>query len=352
MNGFARTYWFAWGLLVLTAAFTGVASVKAAFFGGLVAAVIPTLLTRVFERVGLSLAALIGAAAGVLWVFLVLGYTKLWGDPEDLVWAYWTLGLDLSIKAAGFAGTGLMAALVVRQGFGRAAMWGVLLAAAMTVLPYGFIAWVDYRRAGPIEVVCLISADVPTHEGPYRNPGAQVPVITPEESKWLKQEMLVVQGVAGTEVIDTHDHRYWPLWRSRFVYPGNPGGVLRRVVLVVSPEIKKGVHWKIPLSAQPDGITLAYLDEAGAKIMAAEGGSSSGVSLEIDEVMHAKEGTMLPDYLEISVVRQSPLGQFYSPQPMVTKPVVFFKEPPVVDKVQEKPRLTRPTFEYDEPKAK
>ena len=351
MNGFARTYWFAWGLLVLTAAFTGVASIKTAFFGGLVAAVIPTLLTRVFERVGLRFAPLIGAAMGVLWVFLVLWYKKLAGDPEDLVWAYWTLGLDLSIKAAGFAGTGLMAALVVRTTFTRAAMMGVLLAAAMTVLPYGFIAWVDYERAGPVEVVCLSSADVPVDQGPYHNPGAQVPTILPEEGQVLKKAMLVVPGVAGPEAIDTKDHRYWPLWRTTLVYPGNPGGELRRVILVLSPELKNKQHWSVPLSAKPDGSSLIYLDEAKAQLWSSEGGTSSGVFLEVDAFFRSEGSGLVPDHLEVAVARHSPVGQFYAPQPAVTKPAAFFKNP-ALEKPLEKPRLVRPTFAPEAAPAK
>ena len=46
MKNYGRTYWFTWGFLILAAAFTGVASIKGAFFGGLVAAVASTLVTR------------------------------------------------------------------------------------------------------------------------------------------------------------------------------------------------------------------------------------------------------------------------------------------------------------------
>ena len=39
MKNYGRTYWFTWGFLILAASFTGVASVKGAFFGGMVAAI-------------------------------------------------------------------------------------------------------------------------------------------------------------------------------------------------------------------------------------------------------------------------------------------------------------------------
>ena len=99
MNAFARAYWFTWGFLVLAAAFTGVASLKDAFFGGLFAAIFSAALTRVYGRAGVRFAPLLGAAAGALWVWLALLRLRWFGDAEELGRAQWTLGVDISVHA-------------------------------------------------------------------------------------------------------------------------------------------------------------------------------------------------------------------------------------------------------------
>ena len=81
MKTYARTYWFTWGFLVLAALFTGGAvSLKDAFFGGLLAALLSAALTRPYERVGLRYAPLLGAAAGAAWV--LLGMLRLLKDGK------------------------------------------------------------------------------------------------------------------------------------------------------------------------------------------------------------------------------------------------------------------------------
>jgi len=134
MNTYARTYWFTWAFLVIAAALTGVASLKSAFFGGLFAALLSALLSKVYERAGPRYAPLIGATAGPLWVIAMYFRIRWFGSPEDFEMAQWTLGTDISVHAAGFAGAALMTALRVRFEFPKAFGGGLLLAAAMTVV--------------------------------------------------------------------------------------------------------------------------------------------------------------------------------------------------------------------------
>ena len=106
MKTYALTYWFTWGFLVVAAAFTGVASLKDAFFGGLFASGLSALLTRAYVRAGARYAPLLGAAAGTLWAVLMFLRLRWFGQPDDFLSAQWTLGIDISVHAAGFAGAG------------------------------------------------------------------------------------------------------------------------------------------------------------------------------------------------------------------------------------------------------
>lgn len=160
---------------------------------------------------------------------------RWFGSAEDFQMAQWTLGTDISVHAAGFAGAALMTALRVRFEFPKAFGGGLLLAAAMTVVPYGVIAWIDHRVAGPVDLVVLVSAEVPVGEGPIRRPGAVQAKLTPDEILFLKERMLVVEGPGGIEVVDEQGRRYWPLVRRRLVYPGNPGGPVRTVLFILPP---------------------------------------------------------------------------------------------------------------------
>ncbi len=344
MKAFGRTYWFTWAFLVLAAALTGVASLKDAFFGGLVAALFSTALTRVYARSGLSFAPLIGAAAGAVWVLLMLLKSKWWGYAEDYEQASWALGVDISVHAAGFAGAGLMTALLSRWSLGRSALAGLALAAAMTAIPYGFIAWVDHRVAGPVEVVLLVSTEVPSDQGPYRAPGAVVAQLSPEEIKELKQNLLVVSGPGGDEVIDEQGRRYWPLWRRRLIYPGNPGGPVRTAIVLLPPDVMSRESWVIPVSLSPSGVQVASLG-SGQKVSTMNKSVSQAVTLKIaTEIKHEGENVTV-SAISLEVSRSSPVGSFYSLVAARSFPAAFAQAPMMASPVIKKDLLRRPSFD-------
>lgn len=332
MKNYGRTYWFTWGFLILAAAFTGVASIKGAFFGGLVAAVASTLVTRPYERLGPRFAPLLGALLGVLWAIAKLYYVQWTGDVDDYAFARWNLGTAIAIHAAGFAGGALLAALAAAQPLGRSVLAGGLLAAAMTAVPYGLIDWVDHRVAGPVEIVLFASAPVPANEAPQRRPGAEAPVLTPDEVKSLKESLLVVEGPGGLEVLDDLGRRYWPLWRKRFNYPGNRGGPVRRVLVFIPPDERSpedalpiaGVgKWNFVVGADPRGVCVVRLGgERGAVTVAPELFKSITVTLEQQGATNgataARSAHAPYQVCSIAVVRRSPLGEFYLPDPVKT----------------------------------
>jgi hypothetical protein len=328
MKNYGRTYWFTWGFLILAASFTGVASVKGAFFGGLVAAIASTLATRPYERLGPRFAPLLGAGLGVLWAIAKLYYVQWTGDADDYAWARWNLGTAIAIHAAGFAGGALLAALAAAQPLGRSVLAGGVLAAAMTAVPYGFIDWVDYRVAGPVEVVLFASAPVLANEAPQRRPGAEAPVLAPDELKMLKESLLVVEGPGGLEVLDDLGRRYWPLWRKRFNYPGNRSGPVRRVLVLMPPDERSPEDampiaglgkWNFVVGADPKGVCIVRLGgERGAITIAPELVQSITLTLEQQGAATAAARAAHAPYqfCAISVVRQSPFGQFYIPDPV------------------------------------
>jgi hypothetical protein len=332
MKNYGRTYWFTWGFLILAAAFTGVASIKGAFFGGLVAAVASTLVTRPYERLGPRFAPLLGALLGVLWAIAKLYYVQWTGDVDDYAFARWNLGTAIAIHAAGFAGGALLAALAAAQPLGRSVLAGGLLAAAMTAVPYGLIDWVDHRVAGPVEVVLFASAPVLANEAPQRRPGAEAPVLTPDEVKSLKESLLVVEGPGGLEVLDDLGRRYWPLWRKRFNYPGNRGGPVRRVLVFIPPDERSpedalpiaGVgKWNFVVGADPRGVCVVRLGgERGAVTVAPELFKSITVTLEQQGATNgattARSAHAPYQVCSIAVVRRSPFGEFYLPDPVKT----------------------------------
>lgn len=332
MKNYGRTYWFTWGFLILAAAFTGVASIKGAFFGGLVAAVASTLVTRPYERLGPRFAPLLGALLGVLWAIAKLYYVQWTGDVDDYAFARWNLGTAIAIHAAGFAGGALLAALAAAQPLGRSVLAGGLLAAAMTAVPYGLIDWVDHRVAGPVEVVLFASAPVLANEAPQRRPGAEAPVLTPDEVKSLKESLLVVEGPGGLEVLDDLGRRYWPLWRKRFNYPGNRGGPVRRVLVFIPPDERSpedalpiaGVgKWDFVVGADPRGVCVVRLGgERGALTVAPELFKSITVTLEQQGATNgataARSAHAPYQVCSIAVVRRSPFGEFYLPDPVKT----------------------------------
>ncbi|MBM3867516.1 MAG: hypothetical protein FJ384_01115 [Verrucomicrobia bacterium] len=313
MKTYALTYWFTWAFLVVAAAFTGVASLKDAFFGGLFASGLSALLTRTYVRAGARYAPLLGATAGTLWVVAMFLRLRWFGQPDDFLSAQWTLGIDISVHAAGFAGAGLLVALRERHDFGRALAGGLSLAAAMTAIPYGVIAWIDHRVAGPLEVVLLVNADVRPDEGPVRRVGAVRAELTPPEDAFLKERMLVVDGPGGTEVLDEAGRRYWPLWRRRLIYPGNPGGPVRTLVVLLPPDLSAET-WELPVHQEPTGLALAVLGPAKS-VRFSGGPASQAVRVELTLAVGERDGAPFYRHLQAEVFRRSPVGDFYAPVP-------------------------------------
>ncbi len=353
MKNYARTYWFTWAFLVLAAALTGVASLKDAFFGGLFAAALSALLTKAYEHAGPRYAPVLGAVAGTLWVVAMFFRIRWFGYAEDFELAQWTLGTDISVHAAGFAGAALMTALLARHEFPKALGGGLVLAAAMTVVPYGIIAWIDHRVAGPVELVLLVSADVPSDEGPIRRPGAVQASLTETETIFLKERMLVVDGPGGTEVVDDQGRRYWPLWRRRLIYPGNPGGPVRTVLLLLPPGLAGPETWDVPVHQDPDGLGLVTL---GAKKDARFSGGqiSRSVRLEVSLLVKAKDGSVAYQNLQVEASRQSPVGDLYAKvrtQGLAAAFPTTLAEPKSPAKPDPKSKSRRPSF-GDAPAAK
>lgn len=343
MKTFARTYWFTWGFLVLAAAFTGVASLKDAFFGGIFAAGLSAALTRVYERSGVGLAPLVGAAAGALWAMLMLWRIRWLGYPDEIASAQWTLGVDISVHAAGFAGAGLLTALLPRTSFAKAAFSGVSLAAAMTAVPFGFIAWIDHQLAGPVEVVLLVSPSLPSDEGPYRAPGALNVQLSPEEVELVRNRLLVVAGPGGNEVLDEQGRRYWPLWRRRLTYPGNPGGPVRRVFLLLPPDLVRTQSWTVPVSQAPRGAVLVLLDDQG-RLAVTPSGLSQSVRMEVLLRVRKNGDDTRFEALDIEVSRRSPFADLYAPVGVRGLSAEFAAAPSPARKDADKPRLSRPVF--------
>ena len=346
MKTYARTYWFTWAVLVVAAALTGVASLKDAFFGGLFAALLSALLTKAYERSGPRYAALIGAAAGTLWVVAMFFRIRWFGEPEKIQQAEWTLGTDISVHAAGFAGAALLTALLTRHAFPKALGGGLLLAAAMTVVPYGVIAWVDHRVAGPVELVLLVSAEVAPDEGPIRRVGAVQAVLTAAEIGFLKEHALVVEGPGGPEVVDGEGRRYWPLLRRRLVYPGNPGGPVRTVLLLLPPGLLTDETWEIPVHQDPHGLALVTLD-AQQSARFAGGSASQAVRLALSLAVKTSAGASAYQSLRVTTFRQSPVGNMYAPIPTLGLSAAFpttLVDPAPSAKPDEKIRPSRPSF--------
>ena len=204
-----------------------------------------------------------------------------------------------------------MTALLARHELPKALGAGFLLAAAMTVIPYGAIAWIDHRVAGPLEVVLLVSADVPAEEGPVRRPGAVQAVLAPDETAFLKEHLLVVDGPGGVEVLDEQGRRHWPLWRRRLVYPGNPGGPVRTLFVLLPPDLKVPEAWNVPVHQEPRGRALAVLG-SGKAVRFAGGPPSQSVRLSLSLTLRAKEGEVAYQNLQAEVSRRSPVGDLYA----------------------------------------
>lgn len=346
MKAYALTYWFTWAFLVIAAALTGVASLQDAFFGGIFAALLSALLTKVYERSGPRYAPLIGATAGTLWVVLMFFRIRWFGDDGDFARAQWTLGADISVHAAGFAGAALMTALLPRYEFFKALGGGLLLAAAMTLVPYGVIAWIDHRIAGPVEVVLMVSTEVAPDEGPIRRPGAVQAVLSSAEVAFLKERMLVVDGPGGSEAMDDQGRRYWPLWRRKLVYPGNPGGPIRTLLLVLPPDLSMGETWNVPVHQDSKGLAMATLGPKKS-VWFSGGPVSQAVRLEVSLTVKSKPEGVSYQNLQLEVFRQSPVGDLYAnirtQGPSVLFPVVLVDPKPPAN-IDDKGKPRRPNF--------
>jgi hypothetical protein len=346
MKTYARTYWFTWAFLVVAAALTGVASLKDAFFGGLFAALLSALLTKVYERSGPRYAPLIGATAGTLWVVLMFFRIRWLGYAEDFEMAQWTLGADISVHAAGFAGAALMTALLSRHDFAKALGGGLLLAAAMTVVPYGVIAWIDDRVAGPVELVLLVSPEVAPDEGPIRRAGAVQAVLSPAEVAFLKERMLVVDGPGGSEALDDQGRRYWPLWRRRLVYPGNPGGPVRTLLLLLPPDLSAGETWNVPVHQDPKGLAMATLGPKKS-VKFSGGPVSQAVRLDVTLAVGKKSDELIYRNLQVEAFRQSPVGDLYAnvrTQGLSAAFPLVLADPKSPAKADDKAKPRRPNF--------
>ena len=346
MKTHARTYWFTWAFLVVAAALTGVASLKDAFFGGLFAALLSALLTGVYERSGPRYAPLVGATAGTLWVVAMFFRIRWFGYADDFEMAQWTLGTDISVHAAGFAGAALMTALLARYDFPKALGGGLLLAAAMTVVPYGVIAWIDHRVAGPVELVVLVSAEAAVDEGPIRRSGAVQANLTPAEILFLKERMLVVEGPGGIEAVDESGRRYWPLVRRRLVYPGNPGGPVRTVLLILPPGLAAAENWSVPVHQDPQGLALVTLG-ARKDVKFSGGPASQAVRVDLSLTVKAKDDAITYQNLQVVTFRKSPVGDLYASirtQGIAAAFPTTLVDPKSPAKSEEKAKPRRPNF--------
>lgn len=354
MIAFARTYWFTWGFLIFAALFTGVHSVREIFFSGVIASLLSASATRGYEKLGYRYAPLLGAVLGIVWSSLMLLYVRWFGSADDYVIASWRLGTTMAIHVAGFAGAGLLTALVTKHSLGRSLAAGTILSCAMTAIPYGFIAWVDARLAGPIEIVALVSANVPPNEVPVRRPGTDVAKISDEEMALLKEKWLVTKGQSEFEVIDEQGRRYWPLWRKTFVYPGNPSQETRRLFVLIPPDFSETGRWSLPLTSNPKGVSIVqfkYRPGSGFYTKTLLGRPpTQNISCEIN-FNAPKNSTNIETQgitATIKIKRLSPIGDFYSDDPIKSNLALQF--PPLIDKADEKiePDLKtkkRPSFD-------
>ena len=354
MIAFARTYWFTWGFLIFAALFTGVHSVREIFFSGVIASLLSASATRGYEKLGYRYAPLLGAVLGIVWSSLMLLYVRWFGSADDYVIASWRLGTTMAIHVAGFAGAGLLTALVTKHSLGRSLAAGTILSCAMTAIPYGFIAWVDARLAGPIEIIALVSANVAPNEVPVRRPGTDVAKISDEEMALLKEKWLVTKGPSEFEVIDEEGRRYWPLWRKTFVYPGNPSQETRRLFVLIPPDFSETGRWSLPLTSNPKGVSIVqfkYRPGSGFYTKTLLGRPpTQNISCEINFNAPTNSTNIETQGITatIKIKRLSPIGDFYSDDPIKSNLALQF--PPLIDKADEKiePDLKtkkRPSFD-------
>jgi hypothetical protein len=168
--------------------------------------------------------------------------------------------------------------------------------------------------------------------------------LSPEEIKELKQNLLVVSGPGGDEVIDEQGRRYWPLWRRRLIYPGNPGGPVRTAIVLLPPDVMSRESWVIPVSLSPSGVQVASLG-SGQKVSTMNKSVSQAVTLKIaTEIKHEGENVTV-SAISLEVSRSSPVGSFYSPVAARSFPAAFAQAPMMASPVIKKDLLRRPSFD-------
>ena len=349
MIAFARTYWFTWGFLIFAALFTGVHSVREVFFSGVIASLLSASATRGYEKLGYRYAPLLGAALGIVWSSLMLLYFRWFGSADDYVIESWRFGTTMAIHAAGFAGAGLLTALVTKNSLGRSFVAGAILSCVMTAVPYGFIAWVDARLAGPIEIIALVSANVAPNEVPARRTGTQVAKISDEEIALLRQKWLVTKGVSEFEVIDEQGRRYWPLWRKTFVYPGNPSQEIRRLFVLIPPDLTESTTWSLPLTTDPRGVSILQLNNrSGFSVLCPSPTQNIRCEINFNAPKNSTNIETQGITATIKIKRLSPIGDFYLPDPVKSDLALQF--PPLLDQADKKPEpdlkiKKRPSFD-------
>ena len=335
MIAFARTYWFTWGFLIFAALFTGLHSVSDIFFSGVIASLLSASATRGYEKLGYRYAPLLGAALGIVWASVMLLYVRWFGSADDYVIESWRFGTTMAIHAAGFAGAGLLTALTIKNSLGRSVVAGIILSCAMTAIPYGFIAWVDAQLAGPIEVIALVSANVASNEVPVRRAGTDVAKISDEEMALLKEKWLVTKGQSEFEVIDEQGRRYWPLWRKTFVYPGNPSQEIRRIFVLIPPDLSEIGTWNLPLTSNPRGVSIVqFNNRPGFTVLCPSPIKNIRCEFIINPPQNSMNVGTLGSTATIKIKRLSPIGDFYLPDPVKSNLALRF--PPLIDKADEK----------------
>ena len=336
MIAYARTYWFTWGFLILAALFTGLNSISEIFFSGVLASLLSASVTRGYEKLGTRYAPFLGAALGIVWSSLMLMYFRWFGSAEDAVLASWRFGTTMAIHAAGFAGAGLLTALATKYSLSRSFFAGTILSCAMTAIPYGYISWVDARLAGPIEIIALVSADVAPNEVPVRRAGTEVAKISDAEIALLKEKWLVTKKLNEFEVIDEQGRRYWPLWRKTFIYPGNPSEKTRKIFVMIPPDFSESGIWGLPLTSDPSGVSIVQFNNrpgSGFYTKSVLCPSPITKNIRCDIIFNASNNSTnvgaTVSTVTIKIKRNSPVGDFYSPDPIKSGLALQF--PPLRD---------------------
>jgi hypothetical protein len=165
--------------------------------------------------------------------------------------------------------------------------------------------------------------------------------------------MLVVEGPGGTEVVDEQGRRYWPLVRRRLVYPGNPGGPVRTVLLLLPPDLVAAETWSVPVHEDPRGMALVTLGAQQA-VRFTGGPVSQAVRLEVALSVKVQEQVVTYQNLQVETVRRSPVGDLYATvrtQGVIAAFPTTLADPKSPAKTDEKAKPRRPTF-GDVPAAK